>query len=97
MERGRKRLLGMTLVELKTAVQELGMPAFTAKQITQWLYEKRVRTLDEMTNLSKQNRIRLAEVFEVGTMPPLDCQQSKDGTIKYLFPVRCAVTSTGAR
>lgn len=80
----------MTLVELKTAVQELGMPAFTAKQITQWLYEKRVRTLDEMTNLSKQNRIRLAEVFEVGTMPPLDCQQSKDGTIKYLFPVRCA-------
>ena len=90
MERGRKRLLGMTLVELKTAVQELGMPAFTAKQITQWLYEKRVRTLDEMTNLSKQNRIRLAEVFEVGTMPPLDCQQSKDGTIKYLFPVRCA-------
>ena len=80
----------MTLVELKTAVQELGMPAFTAKQITQWLYEKRVRTLDEMTNLSKQNRIRLAEVFEVGTMPLLDCQQSKDGTIKYLFPVRCA-------
>ena len=63
------------------------MPAFTAKQIAQWLYEKHVHTVDEMTNISKQNRQRLSEVCEVGTMSPLDCQRSKDGTVKYLFPV----------
>jgi 23S rRNA (adenine2503-C2)-methyltransferase len=87
MEIGRQRLLGMTPAQLKTAVLELGMPAFTAKQIAQWLYEKHVHTVDEMTNISKQNRQRLSEVYEVGTMSPLDCQRSKDGTVKYLFPV----------
>ena len=63
------------------------MPAFTAKQIAQWLYEKHVQSVDEMTNISKQNRQRLSESYEVGMMPPVDCQRSKDGTIKYLFPV----------
>ena len=77
----------MTPAELKAAVQELGMPAFTARQIAQWLYEKHVSEIDEMTNLSKQNRERLSEHFEVGAMAPLQCQRSKDGTVKYLFPV----------
>ena len=75
---GKKRLLGMTLTELKSVVSELGMSAFTAKQIAQWLYEKHVRNIDEMTNLSKQNRQRLAEGYEVGLMEPMDCQRSKD-------------------
>jgi len=79
--------LGMTLAELKEAVTALGMPAFTAKQVAQWLYVKKVKSIDEMTNLSKQNRERLSEEFEVGTMAPIDCQRSKDGTVKYLFPV----------
>ena len=88
--KGKKRLLGMTPTELKSVVGELGMPAFTAKQIAQWLYVKHVRSIDEMTNLSKQNRQRLAEEYEVGQMEPIDCQRSKDGTIKYLFPVYCS-------
>ena len=86
----KKRLLGLTLAELKSIVATLGMPAFTAKQIAQWLYEKHARSIDDMTNLSKQNRQRLAEEYEVGTLEPIDCQRSKDGTIKYLFPVRCS-------
>ena len=83
------RLIGMTSTELKAVVTELGMPAFTAKQIAQWLYEKHVGTIEEMTNLSKQNRQLLAEHYEVGALAPIDCQRSKDGTIKYLFPVCC--------
>ena len=83
------RLIGMTPTELKAVVTELGMPAFTAKQIAQWLYEKHVGTIEEMTNLSKQNRQLLAEHYEVGALAPIDCQRSKDGTIKYLFPVCC--------
>ena len=85
----KKRLLGLTPAELKAVAEELGMPAFTARQMAQWLYLKHVRTIDEMTNLSKQNRERLNAEYEVGALPPLDCQRSKDGTVKYLFPVRC--------
>ena len=83
----KKRLLGMTPTELKALVGSLGMPTFTAKQVAQWLYVKHVKSIDEMTNLSKQNRELLSEHFEVGAMAPIDCQRSKDGTIKYLFPV----------
>ena len=80
----------MTPAELKALVASLGMPAFTAKQVAQWLYVKHVKSIDEMTNLSKQNRELLSEHFEVGAMEPIDCQRSKDGTIKYLFPVLTA-------
>ena len=92
----KKRLLGLTPTELKELVGGLGMPSFTAKQIVQWLYEKHVSTIDQMTNLSKQSRQRLADYYEVGTMPPIDCQRSKDGTIKYLFPVYCDSISTNS-
>jgi 23S rRNA (adenine2503-C2)-methyltransferase len=88
MDGNKRALIGLTLGELKTAVTELGMPGFTAGQIMKWLYQQHVRSIDEMTNISKVNREKLAEHFEVGAMEPLDCQRSKDGTIKYLFPVR---------
>ena len=87
MDNGRKRLLGMTVAELKEAVQGLGMPSFTAKQIAQWLYVKHATDIAQMTNISKQNRELLAQTYEVGSLAPLDCQRSKDGTVKYLFPV----------
>ena len=87
MLRERKRLLGMTPAELKTVVAALDMPAFTARQMAQWLYVKHVGSIDEMTNLSKQSRALLSEQYEVGLKGPVDCQRSKDGTVKYLFPV----------
>ena len=90
MNDGKKVLLGLTVAELKEVCRSLGMPAFTGGQIAQWLYGKHVMTIDEMTNLSKQNREKLAAQYSVGAMPPIDCQRSVDGTIKYLFPVRCA-------
>lgn len=86
MESEKKVLIGMTLTELKSAVKELDMPQFTASQIAKWLYVQHVGSIDEMTNISKQNRERLNEHYEVGAMEPIDCQRSKDGTIKYLFP-----------
>ena len=82
----RKVLMGMTGSELKEAVRELGMPAFTGGQIARWLYQQHVGSIDEMTNISKQNRERLKEHFTVGSMAPIDCQRSVDGTVKYLFP-----------
>ena len=92
MSETRKPLLGMSLYELKEVARSLGMPAFTGGQMAKWLYSQHVRTIDEMTNISKANREKLAEQYTVGGMPPVDCQKSVDGTIKYLFP-----TSTGKR
>lgn len=79
-------LLGMTPSELKMVVSNLGMPAFTAKQIAKWLYSSHAKDIADMTNISKANRERLAEEYCVGTMEHLDAQYSVDGTIKYLFP-----------
>ena len=84
----KKTLLGLTLDELKDVAKELGMPAFTGSQIAKWIYERRVKSIDEMTNLSKGNRAKLAESYEIGCMAPIESRHSKDGTVKYLFPVR---------
>ncbi len=86
----------MTTDELKAVAKSLGMPAFTGGQMAQWLYVKQVRSIDEMTNLSKANREKLSEAYMVGAMDPIDCQKSVDGTIKYLFPVRCSDVSEEA-
>lgn len=86
----KEKLLGKNLDELKQIVAKEGLPGFTAKQIAQWLYVKKVRTIDEMTNLSKAARAALAERYEVGVTPYAGLQISSDGTKKYLFPVRCS-------
>ncbi len=84
------KLLGKNLEELKKLVSDEGLPGFTAKQIAQWLYVKKVRSIDEMTNLSKAARASLSEKYEVGVTPYAGLQISSDGTKKYLFPVKCS-------
>lgn len=81
-----KTLLGMTLTELEGMARELGMPAFTGRQIVKWLYSRHVTDIDCMTDISKRNRERLKEECEIGAHRPTDAQYSKDGTVKYLFP-----------
>ena len=84
------KLLGKNLEDLKKIVSEEGLPGFTAKQIAQWLYVKKVRSIDDMTNLSKAARTSLNERYEVGLVEYKGLQVSSDGTKKYLFPVRCS-------
>ncbi len=88
MESQGKTLLGMTVAELKDVARSLGMPAFTGGQMAQWLYQHHVKTIDEMTNLSKANREKLKAAYTIGCAAPHDAQYSKDGTIKYLFPTQ---------
>ena len=78
-------LLGMTLTEITESVTELGLPKFTGKQIADWIYVKRVKRIDEMTNISLKNRQLLSEKFDIGRSEPLDIQTSVDGTRKMLF------------
>ena len=75
----------MTLPQLKDVVASLGMPGFSAGQIAKWLYEKRVTDIEEMTNLSKANREKLAQSYYVGRYEPSSAMKSVDGTVKYLF------------
>ena len=75
----------MTLPEMQAALKEMGQPAFRAKQIYTWLH-KGVRSYDEMTNLSKDLRLKLGEKYPFYTPRVLRKQESKrDGTIKYLW------------
>lgn len=80
-------LFGQTLEELQQLCAENGLPKFAAKQICDWLYKKRVLSIDEMTNLSLKARAQLSENHTVGRTQPADCMVSTDGTKKYLFPV----------
>lgn len=85
-----RTLLGKTLEELKEIALELSLPAFTAKQIADWLYKKRVTSIDKMTNLSKSARERLAKEFVIGIDQTLQVVTSQDGTRKYLFKPQSA-------
>lgn len=78
-------LLGMTLCELQNITVNLNMPKFTAKQISTWIYDKKISKIDEMTNLSISFREKLKENYEIGSSSPVEEMRSKDGTVKYLF------------
>ena len=83
----KEKLFGKTLEELKLLVRELGLPAFTATQIADWLYRKDITTIQDMSNLSKKARGILEDKFEIGLTKPIQVQESQDGTKKYLFKV----------
>ena len=80
-------LFGLTLSELQGVVKSLGMPAFAAKQIASWLYQKKIGSIDEMSNLSLKHRELLKEEYEIGLHEPVEAMRSVDGTIKYLYQV----------
>ena len=75
----------MTLPEITEQVTALGLPRFAGKQVADWVYGKRVKSVHEMTNISLKNRKLLAEKFSLGRSEPLDIQTSVDGTRKMLF------------
>lgn len=85
METPKIALLGKTLSEIQRIARNLGMPKFAAKQIASWLYDKKVSSIDEMTNLSLKHREMLNEGYEVGASGPVEAMRSIDGTVKYLF------------
>jgi 23S rRNA (adenine2503-C2)-methyltransferase len=85
MDTSKEPLLGKTLLELQLITQQLGMPRFAAKQIASWLYDKKVSSIDEMTNLSLKAREVLCQQYTVGATAPVEAQRSSDGTVKYLF------------
>lgn len=81
----KQSLYGLTLSELQELCAELSLPRFSARQIARWLYVRRVKSIAEMTDLSKAARAALEEHYELGLSAPLKESCSADGTKKYLF------------
>lgn len=80
-------LLGKTLSELQDVALSVGLQKFAGKQLAQWLYVQRVRSIDEMTNISLKGREALKARYTVGRHTPVREAVSVDGTRKYLFAV----------
>ncbi|WMM09829.1 23S rRNA (adenine(2503)-C(2))-methyltransferase RlmN [Staphylococcus simulans] len=78
--------------EMQAWLVEHGQQKFRAKQIFEWLYEKRVDTINEMTNLSKDLRALLKDNFTITTLETAVKQESRDGTIKFLFELQDGYT-----
>lgn len=81
-----KPLIGMTKADLAEVAQECGLPRFAAGQMARWLYVKRVKDIDDMTDLSLRGRQELKKRYCVGRQEPVLRTLSSDGTAKYLFP-----------
>ncbi|MBE6917802.1 MAG: 23S rRNA (adenine(2503)-C(2))-methyltransferase RlmN [Ruminococcaceae bacterium] len=78
-------LKSMTIPEIGAILKEMGQPAFRAKQIYTWLH-KGVRSYEEMSNLPRELRQRMAEQYPIYAPNVVRKQESKkDGTIKYLW------------
>lgn len=81
----KKNIRDFTLEALTAEIKALGEPAFRAKQIYEWLWVKHVLDFEEMTNLGKGLREKLATHFETAPVTIQSVQQSNDGTRKYIM------------
>ena len=90
----KEKLLGKNLDGLKQAALGCGLKSFVGKQLADWLYIKKIHSWDQITNISKEAKARLSEVYDLGVVPPLGSAESSDGTRKYLFPVTCTVAGS---
>mgnify|MGYP004566577727 FL=1 len=83
----KKNIKDYNLEDLKQEFLELGEKTFRAEQVFKWIYQFEVTSFEEMTNLSKELRGRLEEIYEFKNFEILKKQESKDGTKKYLFDI----------
>jgi 23S rRNA (adenine2503-C2)-methyltransferase len=81
----RKNIRHLGLNELEKYFAESGEKKFRAKQVWEWLWQKNAYSFEEMTNLSKELRIKLAENFSLPALKIDATQYSTDGTIKNRF------------
>ena len=74
-----------TLEQLTEFVESLGLPSFRARQIFSWLYRPGITDFSQMTDISKELRVSLAEKAYFSRLTAAQEERSEDGTIKYGF------------
>ena len=80
-----KNIKDYNLDELKQEITQLGEKPFRAEQIFKWLFVDKVKSFDEMTNLSLELREKLKQNYDICNFSIVKKLESKDGTKKYLF------------
>ncbi|HZT43102.1 MAG TPA: 23S rRNA (adenine(2503)-C(2))-methyltransferase RlmN [Chthonomonadaceae bacterium] len=78
-------LIGLTIQELETLVQEAGQPAYRGRQVATWIYRRGAEDFDAMTDLPRDLRARLAENYTVGLPRVAHRDAAPDETVKYLL------------
>ncbi|MEZ0118819.1 UNVERIFIED_ORG: 23S rRNA (adenine2503-C2)-methyltransferase [Heyndrickxia coagulans] len=84
----KKSIFGLTIDQLTGWMLEHGQKKFRAQQVWEWLYQKRVKSFAEMTNVNKDCLALLEEHFHIHTLKQVVKQESKDGTVKFLFQLK---------
>ena len=74
-----------SLNDLENYFISIGLKPYKAKQVFKWLYEKRIHSFEDMSDLSKDLIIHLKNDFDITKFNIIKSQKSKDGTIKFLF------------
>ena len=82
-----KNIKDYDLKDLEKEFEELGEKKFRAGQVFHWLYIEKVKSFDDMTNLSLELREKLKQNYTICNYNILKKQESSDGTKKYLFDV----------
>jgi 23S rRNA (adenine2503-C2)-methyltransferase len=81
----KRSIKDLTLDEFTADLEGLEQPPYRARQIWQWLFQKRAAAFSEMTNLSASLRRQLDEAFEISRLRVVRRVESHDGTVKFLF------------
>ncbi len=81
-------LLGYSRSGLNALFAEMGEKPYRTEQVLKWLHHRHVTTFDEMTDISKVLRLRLAEIAEIHEPEVLEERQAQDGTRKWLLKAR---------
>jgi 23S rRNA (adenine2503-C2)-methyltransferase len=75
----------LSLAEFEQELLRLGQPSYRGRQVWQWLFQRRVTSFGEMTNLSLALRQQLDEIFSISRLSILRRAEARDGTVKFLF------------
>ena len=83
-----KNVLDLLPEELIQQLLEIGEKEYRAKQILNWIFNKRTTNFNEMTSLSEDLRTKLQETYQIGIPTILNKVVSVDGTTKYLLSLQ---------
>ncbi|RTL58979.1 MAG: 23S rRNA (adenine(2503)-C(2))-methyltransferase RlmN [Sphingobacteriales bacterium] len=85
LKTGKKNIRELSLQEIEQYFESIGEKKFRSKQVYEWLWQKHALSFDDMTNLSKELRAKLADEFSFPALKVDATQYSADGTIKSRF------------
>lgn len=84
-----RTMVGLTEAEIAQRLKQIGVPEkqcrMRARQVWHWIYHQGVKKFEDMQNVSKNMRMKLAEHFTIGRPELIESLVSKDGTRKWLM------------